>query len=672
MRHGRALHTLHGLAAAVIVGLCPAASPAQSLSPDCNGDGCRLTEQLAETSRQIQAGKAEFAGALRLFLISTAGTYGDESPILRRQLAAASAALGRWDAAIRAYGALLGPIAGNADVHVALGSVHLDRGDLRRALDELSVAGRLAPWRADTFLLQGLAHEAASRLPEALAAFERAATLAPTNLTALYAVARLNMRLGGETQAVEALERFSRAQDSRVRERRTPLSFPRVALFREAGNTLPMLVPASYVPGLDLLARGRYEDALALFRRSLDRDSLAGAAGPLPAAVAAGAAALRSGAIREAIGHFEIAVGADPHSSEAQRLLGTALLADDRREQAIERLERAAGPIGGDERSRLALADALVAAGQTDRAERVLRECLDALPASVQARFALGRLLQTADRGQEALVHFSAVADRRPPVGLDYLFDQIGSLQLSLGNVDGAVSAFERRVDGNPGSADAHRRLGLAYLQQARPVEALAEFTAAILLDPASVDAHTGRAQILLQRGEWAAAEAAAREALDRDPEHMAARYARGAALVRLGRTEEGVREIAAFERMQAEARARDERRWALAQLKQAAWTCADNGDLDCAVELLTRALALERDDAALHVSLGAVLRRAGRHDEAAQAFELALTHGAGLEVHAHLAEAYEALGRLDDSRRHRQLADEARADRIRRAGAVP
>jgi tetratricopeptide (TPR) repeat protein len=670
MRHHRAPLAPHGLALAVLL-LCPPVLSAQS-GAECDTDECRrLAEEVADASRRIQEGKAGFANALHLFLASTAGTYGDEGPLLRRHLNSAALALAQWDGAIRTYTRLLGPVTGNADVHVALGSVHLDRGNVTRALDELSVAGRLASWRPDVFTLQGLAHQAAGRTPDAATAFARAAALAPDSALALYSVARQHQRLGNDVAHLDALEHFAR-QHAGSRPPGSPLPFARVALFREVANLPPMLAPAPYVPGLLLLARGRYEDALATFRRAIDGDPLPGTIGAIPPEIAAGSAALRAGGIGEAIGHFEVAVKETPDSAEARRLLGAALLADEQYEAAMEQLERSVSLNPQDERPRLVLAEALAASGRTADAEQLLRRCIEQLTDSVRVHLALGRLLQADGRAREAIQHLGTVAESRPLVGLDYLYDQIGSLYLAEADLDGAVDAFWRRVDVNPNSADAHRRLGLAYLQQARQSEALAEFVATLLIDPESVDAHAGRAQILLQRGDYAGAEEAARRALALDPTHMAARYARGAALLRLDRTEEGTNEIEVFERLQTDARARDERRWQLAHLKQAAWTRADEGAFDEAAALLTDALALEPDDPVSYLGLGVVLRKANRDEEAATALERALALGAGPEVHSQLAEVYDALGRADDSRRHQRSAERVKADRIRRAGGAP
>ena len=73
--------------------------------------------------------------------------------------------------------------------------------------------------------------------------------------------------------------------------------------------------------------------------------------------------------------------------------------------------------------------------------------------------------------------------------------------------------------------------------------------------------------------------------------------------------------------------------------------------------------------DAEAYSTLGVALTRAGRTQDALDALEQAVAHGGGPMVHALLADLLASLGRLDDSRQHRELAARARDERLR-AGA--
>ena len=61
---------------------------------------------------------------------------------------------------------------------------------------------------------------------------------------------------------------------------------------------------------------------------------------------------------------------------------------------------------------------------------------------------------------------------------------------------------------------------------------------------------------------QFADAEAAARIAVALSPDHDAAQYALGSALMRIGRTEEGLAVLQEFERLQVATRARNAGAW--------------------------------------------------------------------------------------------------------------
>ena len=61
-------------------------------------------------------------------------------------------------------------------------------------------------------------------------------------------------------------------------------------------------------------------------------------------------------------------------------------------------------------------------------------------------------------------------------------------------------------------------------------------------------------------------------------------------------------------------------------------------------------------DDPNAYISLGVVLKRLGRHADAVANFQKALELKAGADVHRLLAESLETLGRLEESRRHREI----------------
>jgi len=72
---------------------------------------------------------------------------------------------------------------------------------------------------------------------------------------------------------------------------------------------------------------------------------------------------------------------------------------------------------------------------------------------------------------------------------------------------------------------------------------------------------------------------------------------------------------------------------------------------------------------AANAVGLGEALARAGRHEQAAEAFTRAIAIADEPELHRRLAEEYAHIGRPDDSGREQATFEQMRRERLRRLG---
>src|SRR6185369_5210135 len=92
------------------------------------------------------------------------------------------------------------------------------------------------------------------------------------------------------------------------------------------------------------------------------------------------------------------------------------------------------------------------------------------------------------------------------------------------------------------------------YVRQERTLEAMAEFTAALLIDRRNVLSLVGISQLQFRAGNHEAAARAARSALQVEPSYAEARYVLAMSLMRAGQSDEGKRELQEFQRLQAEA----------------------------------------------------------------------------------------------------------------------
>jgi predicted Zn-dependent protease len=222
-----------------------------------------------------------------------------------------------------------------------------------------------------------------------------------------------------------------------------------------------------------------------------------------------------------------------------------------------------------------------------------------------------------------------------------------------------------------PNDAPAHHELGDMYFRRSLLAEALAEYTVALMLAPSRPDSYVGVAQVRLREGRVEDAAAAAPQAASLDAAHKEARYVLGTALVRLGKTDDGNRELQQYQRLQAEATALQSKRLELGAFRRDAAVSTANGNYDRAVELLRQALDAEPGDPSSELDLGLALLRAGRAAEALAHLKAGAAPGGNPDVHRYLADAYAATGQVEDSRRERALYAQARQDALRRAGAA-
>jgi tetratricopeptide (TPR) repeat protein len=658
------------MVAALMPALLAAPVAAQS-SPACGGRECAAApDQLSAAAALIRQRKNEFVGALRQFAESVAGSYGDEGSRILSSLDAMHGALLDWDAAIGTYRIIASAAGDSADLHLALGSVYLERARVQDALSECAAAARLDPKRADVQELAAMAHDLGGNPAAAASALERAGALDVRNPVTWYNLSRHLALLGQQDKAQDARHSFQQSQpEPPPGQGGTPaIQFGRVNLLRQAAGVAPIFVPLLYAPGLQLLTAGRYEQAIASLREAAARDPLR--ASPLTESVFQASATLRLGQVQAGISRLRAEVAHAPEHAETHRILGLAYWADAQYDNSIAALQQAVGLDPRDERSRIALADVLVAAGRATEAEYALKEAIQMSPESGQAHYRLGQLYRTESLLPPAIEELERAAALNPLVGLDYLYETIGGLYVNQASFDAAVAAYGKRIDANPNNSEAHRKLGEIYFLQGRHDEALTEFTVTELLDPASAEAYAESGQVFLRIGQYADAVTASRRTIALDADNQKARYTLGTSLMRLGQIEEGRRELDVFQRMVADSAASLQRRSALNALKRDAARSLAEGEYAGAVSLLQQAIAYEPDLAQPYLDLGLALMKAGQHRDAIASFMKARELADTADVHRYLSDAYRMEGRLEDSERestrYLQLVEQSKEKRLR------
>jgi tetratricopeptide (TPR) repeat protein len=432
----------------------------------------------------------------------------------------------------------------------------------------------------------------------------------------------------------------------------------------------PIFPPTIYTPGFALIAEGAYAEGIVRLREAAALDGRGAASAEAADLLSRGHGALQSGNLSAAVQHFAESVKLAPNHAEAHRNLAVTLWIDGKQDESLAQLKAALRADPDDERSWSALADELATIGQYDQAEEALKQAIQRIPRSGQARYSLGRIYQALGRYSEAAREIEEAARSNPLVGQDPLYEMLGNVYVTLADFDHAARAFARRVELAPNNADAHRRLGTALLRGDRDDDALAEFMAALSIEPRSAEALAAVAQIHLRAGRYAEAADASTRALEIDSVLKEARYALGTALMRRGRVEEGTMHIEEFRRLQAEATTSERRTYQLERLKRDAAVSIARSEYDKAAIALREALSYESAPST-YLALGFALMATSHHAEAIVNLEKAAQLESGPEVHRFLAEAYGAVGRLDDSRSeaaiYRQLVERQKNERLRK-----
>src|SRR5262249_14452805 len=130
------------VACALLVLMHAPVTKAQSAAR-CGTKECLSENDAWRAAADIHLLKNEFVGLIRQFAEAAAGTFGDEGLRIASSIAAMEAALDRWDQAVRVYEAAVRAPENNGEIHMAMGSVYLDRNRAADALQEFEAAGRL-------------------------------------------------------------------------------------------------------------------------------------------------------------------------------------------------------------------------------------------------------------------------------------------------------------------------------------------------------------------------------------------------------------------------------------------------------------------------------------------------------------------------------------------------
>jgi tetratricopeptide (TPR) repeat protein len=203
--------------------------------------------------------------------------------------------------------------------------------------------------------------------------------------------------------------------------------------------------------------------------------------------------------------------------------LGTTLLNQGRREEALQVFDKAVQLEPGDANLWSNLADVLVEAGRSGDAILTYQQALKVDPRHWDAANKVARLLFSAQRFEEAAACFT-ICDRLRPDQFPTVYMRALALQ-KLKRFDEALTDNMRAHDLDPTSADTCNNAGNVLRALGRSEEAISWFDRSLKLRPDFADTLTNRAVALAELCRFDEAIATYHRALAIDPNHTIAAW---------------------------------------------------------------------------------------------------------------------------------------------------
>ena len=141
-----------------------------------------------------------------------------------------------------------------------------------------------------------------------------------------------------------------------------------------------------------------------------------------------------------------------------------------------------------------------------------------------------------------AEILWQATLERNPNSWLAQ--NNLGTMLLESGELDGAISHFQEALAIDPNLAGAHYNMGTALAQKGKVDEAIVEYQKALAIDPGFDKAHANLGAALMENGEWDAAIDHFQKALAVSPIMAGTHASLGIAFARKGRLTEAIAEF--------------------------------------------------------------------------------------------------------------------------------
>ncbi|MGC4030193.1 MAG: tetratricopeptide repeat protein [Tepidisphaeraceae bacterium] len=187
------------------------------------------------------------------------------------------------------------------------------------------------------------------------------------------------------------------------------------------------------------------------------------------------------------------------------------------------------------------LAEALVAVGDFERAERAYRRAIEIAPDYFEAQNNLANLLTRLGRFPDAEAVCRSALAFQP--GAASALNNLGNAVRPQGRVDEAIACYRQAVDARPDFFEALNNLGMALCSVWQLEEGVTQFRRAIAIRPTDADVHNNLGTALIQLGRHAEAIDSCKMAIGLNASHAEAHNNLGSALRGLGLTQNAIAE---------------------------------------------------------------------------------------------------------------------------------
>jgi tetratricopeptide (TPR) repeat protein len=227
---------------------------------------------------------------------------------------------------------------------------------------------------------------------------------------------------------------------------------------------------------------------------------------------------------------------------QARFLLGQCYFFAERWVEAVDTLEPIWSQQSRDLNYLYVLGIAADKAERKDLSDRALTRLAQSGGDSPEVRLLIGKAKLNLEAYDEAVKELAAAADANPK--LPFVHFYLGMAYSKKGDYQPAVEAFRKDIALEPDVVFNYDELGNVYFLLEKDADAEKAYRQALKLEPEMLNPHLGLAKLYQRQEQYEKAIAELAAAGKQDPASSRIHYLRGQVLIKMGRKDEGKREL--------------------------------------------------------------------------------------------------------------------------------